>query len=378
MKSGTVVVAIALFAALGLQAPMAAQHAQYKVIDLGTLGRPSAYGQGDGPGTTQLINGAGTVVGLSDTSIPFVVDLLTEATAQDSKLTFAMPLTSATTVTVSPTSLIFSTQAIGTVSPGKYVTLKNTGTLILTVNSIAIIGTNRGDFFISASTCGASLAASASCTIKVKFKPTALETRSAVLSFTDDAAGSPQTVTLSGVGTTAKISPTQLNFGFVGLDVTSLAKTVTLTNVGTTTLTITDITITGTDASEFLQISSCGTSLAAGAYCHISISFRPAALGTRKAVLSITDDAVGSPQTVPLSGTGGTGGTLTGYCVHNLGGGPNCGLTSDTSQCPPGEPAINPVHIFCNFPFQSFHVDEARRCSVVVNGLRFGGRCQYH
>ncbi len=266
-----------------------------------------------------------------------VVDLLTEARAQDSKLTFAMPLTSATTVTVSPTSLIFSTQAIGTVSPGKYVTLKNTGTLILTVNSIAIIGTNRGDFFISASTCGASLAASASCTIKVKFKPTALETRSAVLSFTDDAAGSPQNVTLSGVGTTAKISPTQLNFGFVGLDVTSLAKTVTLTNVGTTTLTITDITITGTDASEFLQISSCGTSLAAGAYCHISISFRPAALGTRKAVLSITDDAVGSPQTVPLSGTGGTGGTLTGYCVHNLGGGPNCGLTSDTSQCPPGE-----------------------------------------
>src|SRR5713226_5257774 len=70
MKSGTVVVAIALFAALGLQAPMAAQHAQYKVIDLGTLGGPSAYGQGDGPGTTQLINGAGTVVGLSDTSIP--------------------------------------------------------------------------------------------------------------------------------------------------------------------------------------------------------------------------------------------------------------------------------------------------------------------
>ena len=303
-----------------------------------------------------------------------VVGLPTEPRAQDSQLSLA---TSATTVGFSPTSLMFSTQTIGTVSTGEIVTLKNTGTMTLTINSIAVVGTNRGDFFISATSCGASLAAGASCTVTVKFKPTASGTRSAVLRFTDDAAGSPQNVSLYGVGTTAKLSPTQLSFGSVGLDVTSLPKTVTLTNVGTTTLTITDITITGTDASEFLQNNSCGDSLAAGANCNISITFRPAALGMRKAVLSITDGAVGSPQTVPLSGTGVTGGTLTGYCVHEGVTPFLCGLTSDTTQCPSGEPVINPVTLSCGV-IGIFSVDEARGCSVVINGLRRTGACQYH
>ena len=118
-----------------------------------------------------------------------VVGLLTEARPQASQLT--SEITSATTVSISPTSLVFSTQAIGTASTGKIVTLKNTGTMILTINNIAILGTNRGDFFISATSCGASLAVSAGCTIKVKFKPTSVGKRRAVLSFTDDASGSP-------------------------------------------------------------------------------------------------------------------------------------------------------------------------------------------
>jgi len=288
-----------------------------------------------------------------------------------------MPVTSATTVNVSPTSVIFSTQAIGTASTGKIVTLKNTGTMTLTVNSISIIGANRGDFLISATTCGTTLAANARCTIKVKFKPTAPQNRSAVLSLTDDAESSPQKVSLGGIGTTAKLSPTQLNFGSVGLDVTSLAKTVTLTNVGTTTLTIAGITITGTDASEFMEATSCGASLAAGAHCNISISLRPATTGARKAALSVTDNAAGSPQTVPMSGTGVTGGTLTGYCVHSGVTPFLCGITSDTTQCTPGEPAINPVDVTCGVG-GDFNVDESRGCSVLVNGLRFHGACQYH
>jgi len=257
------------------------------------------------------------------------------------------------------------------------VTLKNTGTMTLTIDSVAVVGINRGDFLIGAMTCGASLDAGAGCTVRVKFEPTASGTRSAVLRFTDDAAGSPQNVGLHGLGTTARLSPTQLSFGSVGLDVTSLPKTVTLTNVGTTTLTITNITITGTHSVEFLQSNNCRDFLAAGEHCIISITFRPAALGTRTAVLSITDDAVASPQTVPLSGTGVTGGTLTGYCLHSLP--PDfCQLTSDTTQCPPGEKAINPVTHVCGILGGEFSVDEARSCSVVINGSRFGGTCQYH
>ena len=72
MKSRTLtcITAMTLFAALALPAQLAAQHTRYKVIDIGTLGGPSTYGQGNGPGTTRFLNNAGTVVGSSDTSTP--------------------------------------------------------------------------------------------------------------------------------------------------------------------------------------------------------------------------------------------------------------------------------------------------------------------
>src|SRR5438876_5119402 len=103
--------------------------------------------------------------------------------------------------TLSPTNLTFSTQAIGTTSAAKNVTLKNTGTAILTISSIAITGTNAGNF-AQTHTCGSSLAAGASCGISVTFRPTASGTRTAAVSISDNAAGSPQKVTLSGIGTT--------------------------------------------------------------------------------------------------------------------------------------------------------------------------------
>jgi trimeric autotransporter adhesin len=208
-----------------------------------------------------------------------------------------------TTAKLSPTSLNFGTVAIGVTSAAKTVTLINVGTTTLTISGIAITGTNAGDF-AQTHTCGTSLAASASCTISIKFKPTASGTRTAALIVTDNAAGSPQQVPLSGIGTTAKLSPTSLNFGSVTVGVTSAAKTVTLTNVGTTTLAISGIAITGTNAGDFSQTHTCGSSLAAGASCTISVKFKPSARGARSAALGVSDNAAGSPQKVALSGTG--------------------------------------------------------------------------
>jgi trimeric autotransporter adhesin len=76
--------------------------------------------------------------------------------------------------------------------------------------------------------------------------------------------------------------------------------------VGTATLTITGIAITGTNAGDFAQTHTCGSSLAAGASCTINVTFKPTAIGSRSAALSVTDNATGSPQHVPLSGTGTT------------------------------------------------------------------------
>jgi len=208
-------------------------------------------------------------------------------------------------VNLSPTSLSFGTLAIGTTSTGKTVTLKNTGTASLTITAIAITGTNSADF-AQTHTCGSSLAAGASCTISVTFKPTASGSRSAALSVTDNAAGSPQTVPLSGLGTTAKLSPTSLSFGTVAIGVTSAAKTVTLTNVGAASLTITAIAITGTNSADFAQTHTCGSSLTAGASCTFTVTFKPTASGTRSASLSVSDSAAGTPQKVSLSGIGTT------------------------------------------------------------------------
>ena len=207
--------------------------------------------------------------------------------------------------TLSPTSLTFSTQAIGTTSAAKPVTLKNTGTAILTISSIAITGTNAGNF-AQTHTCGSSLAAGASCGISVTFRPTASGTRTAAVSISDNAAGSPQKVTLSGIGTTAKLSPVSLTFSTQAIGTMSGAKKVTLTNVGTTSLNITGIAITGTNAGDFAQTHTCGSSLVVGSSCSISVTFKPTASGIRTAALSISDNAAGSPQKVTLSGIGTT------------------------------------------------------------------------
>jgi hypothetical protein len=102
----------------------------------------------------------------------------------------------------------------------------------------------------------------------------------------------------------ASLSPTSLAFGNQPIDVTSTAQAVTLTNTGNAALTITSLALTGTNASDFAQTNTCGSSLAAGANCTIAVMFTPSLAGTEAASLSITDNASGSPQTVILSGAG--------------------------------------------------------------------------
>jgi fibronectin type 3 domain-containing protein len=85
---------------------------------------------------------------------------------------------------------------------------------------------------------------------------------------------------------------------------TSAAQTVTLSNTGNAPLSITSLAFTGTNASDFDQSNTCGSSLAAGANCTIVVMFTPSVTGTEAASLSVSDNASGSPQSVPLSGAG--------------------------------------------------------------------------
>jgi len=125
-------------------------------------------------------------------------------------------VTAATAVTVVPTSLSFPSQAVGSVSATpQSVTITNTGTEPLTISQIST-GTT-GDF-TQVNTCGTLgniLAVNQSCTITVSFSPVSSGTRSGALTITDNATGSPQSVSLTGIGAAAftLATPAALNPG---------------------------------------------------------------------------------------------------------------------------------------------------------------------
>jgi len=294
------------------------------------------------------------------------------------------------TASLSPTSLTFRSQAVGTSSAAQFITLTNSGNTTLTFSA-----SFTGDFgFAGLGTCGSSVAAGVSCTISVKFTPTATGTRTGTLTLTDNAPNSPQTVSLTGTGGTASsaptittqpanqtvtagqtatfvvaasgtspltyqwrknataisgatsssyttpattssdngaqftavvsnsagsvtsntatltvnsaaglsLSPTSLTFGSLAVGTSSAAQFVTVTNNSST-----NVTFSASFGGDFgfAGTGTCGSTVAVGASCTISVKFTPTATGTRTGTLTLTHNAPNSPQTVSLTGTGG-------------------------------------------------------------------------
>jgi len=164
---------------------------------------------------------------------------------------------------------------------------------------------------LSNSSNPATLAAGASCVYSISFTPTTAGSISGSLTLTDNSlnATNPyaiQSIALNGVGIAMTSAPSvtlsaaSLTFPSQSTGSTSTAQTVTLTNAGTAALSITSISASG----DFAEAQTCGSSVATGATCTISVTFTPTAAGSRTGALTITDNASGSPQTVALSGTG--------------------------------------------------------------------------
>jgi hypothetical protein len=105
-------------------------------------------------------------------------------------------------------------------------------------------------------------------------------------------------------GPAALLSTDAVAFGNQVVNLTNSSQFVTLSNFGRSELTITGIKITGPQSSEFTETNTCGSNLAAGEICTISLAFTPVLTGTRSATLTVTDNAANSPQTTALSGTG--------------------------------------------------------------------------
>ncbi len=213
---------------------------------------------------------------------------------------------------LSATSVAFGTVTVGT-TVSQQVTLSNPGTGPMASLSFALGDTT--DFSL-ANPCGGTLAAGASCTLTVTFKPASTGALGTTLSVHDDAAGSPQTVLLSGTGAAvplpqASLSPSSLLFSaFVGGSA-AVSQTATLTNTGSAPLLLSSITLS--DTTNYSLSTTCGQTLAAGASCTLAAGFQPQERGTLAATITLSDNAgqaanaggaANSMQTVMLSGTG--------------------------------------------------------------------------
>lgn len=216
--------------------------------------------------------------------------------------------TGAAKIALSSAAVTFASTALTTSSAAQTLTISNAGTLPLTLTSIALGGTNPGDF-TTGGTCAVAtpVAAGGSCTVTVAFKPTAVGARSATVSV-GSAVGNVS-ATLSGTATpapapTASASTSSLSFGAVLVGGSASSQNVTVSNTGTANLTFSSI---ATGTAEFpVSGGTCNTSAAVvpGASCTVAVGFSPAAAGARSGTLTIGNNGGNGALTVSLSGSG--------------------------------------------------------------------------
>jgi hypothetical protein len=201
-------------------------------------------------------------------------------------------------VTFEPASLTFPIQVVDLASSSQTVTMTNTGLGELLITNLAVSGP-----FIEGTNCPKSMAPGKQCTIAVTFEPTTFGALTGSISLTDNAPGSPQSITLSGTATALQLGPRSASFGIQPVGTTSTSVTFQLASKSNSTITITGVNLTGANPGDFVQTNNCGGSVAPGASCYIKVQFAPTATGTRTATLSVSDNAGGSPL-VSLTGKG--------------------------------------------------------------------------
>ena len=208
-----------------------------------------------------------------------------------------------------------STTAITSNSPNP----SSVGQAVTVSFSVSGNGAPTGSVSVNASTgetCGGPLNAGAgSCSIV--FNSAGARTLTASYAgdnnFTGGAStAANQTVNGGGTGSLVSLSSPGLSFGNEPLSTTSASQAETVTNTGNTSLSISAVTVGGTNAGDFAKsLDTCtGATVKPNGTCTVSVAFTPTALGNRSASLNFADNAANSPQTVALSGTGVQGAVL--------------------------------------------------------------------
>jgi Abnormal spindle-like microcephaly-assoc'd, ASPM-SPD-2-Hydin len=201
------------------------------------------------------------------------------------------------------------TQLITRTTAPQVISLTNIGTGDLHIGTVTKGGAQPGDWSETDNCANATVASSASCSITVTFTPAGTGDRSATLTIADDANPNPQVYALNGTGTDphAIPSPAPMSFGSVAVGTPSVLP-LTVTNTGVGDLHVTGIVMGGTNSGDVSidpSTDHCtGATVAQTTACSVGITFTPAAAGDRTATLTISDNALDSPQVVTVTGRG--------------------------------------------------------------------------
>jgi hypothetical protein len=189
-------------------------------------------------------------------------------------------LTPAPAVTLIPGSLDFGSVAQGT-SASLNISVQNSGTAALHITSVVIAGANASGYSSSSPTCNSAIAVNSACTIIVTFTPLAPGLRSANVTITDDAPGSPQTVNLTGTSLASSpavtLVPGSHDFGTITQG-TSTPFNISVENTGNAALHISSVAVGGVDPNDFSSSSpTCSTAIPVNSAC--TVTFTPLAPG---------------------------------------------------------------------------------------------------
>jgi len=251
--------------------------------------------------------------------------------------------------------LDFGASTVGQSSVTRIVSLVNTGNQSLSVNTISLTGINATDFTASpAVSCQSPtvLLPNASCPVSLVFRPSATGLRQASLTVTDNAPGSPQSMSVSGTGVSATsavtLLPGSVSFSTITQGTTGIPRSVSVTNSGTANLNIFSVTLGGANPNDFILANGCSGSIAINASCTLSVTFSPLGAGQRTASVTISDDAPNSPQTVDLSGIASLAFTIAAAAGSSLSATVTAGQTAQFNlQATPGTGFAGSVTFAC-------------------------------
>jgi len=200
-----------------------------------------------------------------------------------------------------PSSASFGSVVTGT-SNSQTIKLSNGGTASVTISQATVSGSG---FSLTGITVPLTIAAGSSATFNVGFTPSAAGSVTGAVSLVSNAPNSPLAIALSGTGVTATFlltaNPTSLSFGSVNLG-SSAAQTVTLTDTGNSSVSISQISVSG--AGFGTGGLTPPLTLPPGQTATFSVAFAPTLAGSVTGSVSVASNATNSPTTIALSGTG--------------------------------------------------------------------------